>query len=164
MLVGHKHRCYICLQMSIRLARYSANRCRVTNIAPCVNTADDANYVKLSPKAQLKENFSSTEQRIKRELVVPKTSSLRALVWLRHMTIHVEICRSSWKPQYLGGEGMMEYKLPGQNISMNRCWYSFLTNPSSAGVIISWQPSLLLTSRKGAWSNRSSSVSVASGS
>ena len=87
------------------LAKYSANRCRVTNIAPCVNTADDANYVKLSPKAQLKENFSSTEQRIKRELVVPKTSSLRALVWLRHMTIHVEICCSSWKPQYLEGRG-----------------------------------------------------------
>jgi len=111
MLVGHKHRCYICLQMSIRLAKYSANRCRVTNIAPCVNTADDANYVKLSPKAQLKENFSSTEQRIKRELVVPITSSLRALVWLRHMTIHVEICRSSWKPQYQSFLSRCDYKL-----------------------------------------------------
>ena len=87
------------------LAKYSANRCRVTNIAPCVNTADDANYVKLSPQAQLKENFGSTEQRIKRELVVPITHSLRALVWLRHMTIHVEICCSSWKPQYLEGRG-----------------------------------------------------------
>ena len=126
MLVGHKHRCYICLQMSIRLARYSANRCRVTNIAPCVNTADDANYVKLSPKAQLKENFSSTEQRIKRELVVPITSSLRALVWLRHMTIHVEICRSSWKPQYLGGEGMMENKLSRHNISIINAGIIFL--------------------------------------
>ena len=108
------------------LAKYSANRCRVTNIAPCVNTADDANYVKLSPKAQLKENFSSTEQRIKRELVVPKTSSLRALVWLRHMTIHVEICRSSWKPQYLGGKGMMENKLSRQNISIINAGIIFL--------------------------------------
>jgi len=43
------------------LAKYYTTTAAVTNITPCVNMADGANYVKLSLKAQLKEKRNQRE-------------------------------------------------------------------------------------------------------
>ena len=73
---------------------------------------------------KLRKTFteSTTEGKLKfhraKEQKRANNPFIESLVWLRHMTIHVEICRSSWKPQYLGGKGMMENKLSRQNISI----------------------------------------------
>ena len=135
------------------------NHCCVTNVTLCVNMVDDTNFVEFSVKAKPRETSLPQRKETKREPFIHTIDSLRSLMWLRHMTIHIEICCSPWKPQYLGEKVIIKHIYYGHKSSN-----LFLTNPSSAGVIISWHPSLLLISRKGAWSNRSSSVSVASGS
>ena len=61
--------------MSMILAKYYTNSCYITNNTPCVNMADDANYVKLSLKAQLKkEILGSTEQRSQKEPILHQSN------------------------------------------------------------------------------------------
>ena len=90
------------------------NRCCVTNVTLCVNMVDDTNFVEFSVKAKPRETSLPQRKETKREPFIHTIDSLRSLMWLRHMTIHIEICCSSWKPQYLGEKGIIEHKYYGQ--------------------------------------------------